>query len=287
MALLFCMDETLFPPPPEERPPRDERPPARDVLVVYVLASFLLIVLGSLLQELHLLTGLVISELAFVAAPPLLYTVRYRYSLSRTFALAPIRARTVWLTIVTTGAAFVLVGVIAALQELVLPRSEDYQVVWQQILQQFHELPLAATLLLVAVLPGVCEELLFRGFLLQGLRRRWSPWGAIVVVGVLFGAFHVDPYRFVPVSLLGMLFGYLVLKTGSILTGMVAHATNNSIAILISYAILTAQEQQKLPPQTTAESLLTVASLLQMLPMIAIALIVFIIGLRALRSTKR
>jgi sodium transport system permease protein len=173
--------------------------------------------------------------------------------------------------------------VIAALQELILPRSEDYQALWQQVLQQFHELPLVLTLLLVAVLPGICEELLFRGFLLQGLRSRCSPWCAIVAAGILFGAFHVDPYRFVPVSLLGILFGYLVLKTGSILTAMVAHATNNSIAILISYAILTAQEQQKLPPQTTAESLLTVASLLQMLPMIAIALVVFIAGLRAMR----
>ena len=54
------------------------------------------------------------------------------------------------------------------------------------------------------------------------MRQRFSPWVAIVLVGVLFGIFHFDPYRLLPTTLLGVLFGYMVLKTGSIFTGMIA-----------------------------------------------------------------
>ncbi len=89
---------------------------------------------------------------------------------------------------------------------------------------------------------------------------------------------------FLPVTLLGILFGYMVVRTGSLLTGMVAHSTNNAIAMLISYAVLKAQSQG-LPipdPSTSAAQLHTPTALLSLLPVIGIALLVVILGLRAL-----
>lgn len=259
-------------------------PTLKETLGVYVLSSILLVTLGSLVQHLHLLSGLVISELMFVVAPVFLFTFTRQYHVKRTFYLRSIRVKTVLLAMLVTSAAFILVGVIAALQEMIIPRSQDYQEIWDAILIQFHQVPLAVTLLLVSILPGVCEELLFRGFLLHGLRKKLSTASAIILVGILFGAFHLDPYRFFPVTLLGILFGYMVVRTGSILTGMVAHSTNNAIAMLISYAVFKVQSQGiSLPdPSTSADQLYAPEALLSLLPIIGIALLVFVLSLRAL-----
>lgn len=259
-------------------------PTWKETLVMYMLSSLLLVTLGSIVQHLHLLSGLVVSELLFVVAPVALFTLSRRYDLKRTFYLSPIRLKTAFLTILITGSAFLLVGVIAALQEIIFPRSQGYQEIWDEILTQFHQVPLLITLVLVAVLPGVCEELLFRGFLLHGLRKKLSPVSAIVIVGILFGAFHLDPYRFLPVTLLGILFGYLVLRTGSIITGMVAHSTNNGIAMLISYSVFTAKNQGvSLPdPSESAWQFSDPQAVLALLPVLGVALLVFILSLRAL-----
>jgi membrane protease YdiL (CAAX protease family) len=261
---------------------RSDTPAFKDIVIIYLFSCLFLLIFGSLFQSLHLLSGLVISELAFVVAPAAIYTIRNHYDVSRTFHVTPIRFKTVIIVIITTVAAFVLVGIIAMFQETIFPRSEDYQEIWETVLKEFHQVPLVITLLLVAVLPGVCEELLFRGFLLQGMRKKFSDMSAIIIVGILFGAFHIDPYRFLPVSLLGIVFGYMVIKTGSIFTGIVAHSTNNAVAVVISYAAHTVQNSDipLIPPQS--EEIATLQTVLSLIPITVIALIVFLVGLRAL-----
>ena len=264
-----------------------DTPGFRSVILVYFLSIVLLIFLGTLFQSQHLLSGLIISELAFVVAPATIYTLRNRYNLSQTFSLVAIQPKTIVLAILISIAAFVLVGIIAALQEMVFPRSMDYLEIWEKVLQEFHRVPLTITLLIVAALPGICEELLFRGFLLTGKRKKYSDTFSIILVGFLFGAFHLDPYRFFPVSLLGILFGYMVVKTGSIFTGMIAHSTNNAIAMLISYFVFhTSPTNDLLPASPQSEELFTPQNVISLFPIATLAIIVLIVSLRVLPSRK-
>ena len=264
-----------------------DTPGFRPIILVYLLSIFLLIFLGSFFQGQHLLIGLIISELAFVVAPATIYTLRNRYNLSRTFSLVAIQPKTIVLTVLVAISAFVLVGIIAALQEIVFPRSMDYLEIWEKISQEFHRVPLIITLLIVAALPGICEELLFRGFLLTGIRKKCSDTFSIILVGFLFGAFHLDPYRFFPVSLLGILFAYMVVKTGSIFTGMIAHGTNNAIAMLISYFVFHASSTNDLlPAAPQSEELFTSQNAISLLPIATLAIIVLIVSLRALPRKK-
>ena len=89
-------------------------------------------------------------------------------------------------------------------------------------------------LFIAAVLPGICEESLFRG-VIMGILRRKGNWFAIVVAGLLFGAFHIDPWRIFPAAVLGMLFGWLTIRTGSLLPAILAHIANNATAISVGY----------------------------------------------------
>jgi membrane protease YdiL (CAAX protease family) len=259
-------------------PPAAATPGVKEVVVLYLFSGGLLVFCGTFLQEYHLLFGLLVTELLFLLMPPLLYAWRRQYDFTRTFQLAPIPFETVWLTPIIAAAAFVLIGILAVGQEMVFPRSANYQELWERAFTQFQQIPWPLTLLIVAILPGICEEVFFRGFLLRGLRQKYSDGGAIVLVGVLFGLFHLDPYRFLAVTLLGMLFGYLVVKTGSIFTGMLAHATNNILALLLSSA---AQQFPQRAPAASAE--------IPLLPLIlglalvtGLALTIFLAGLRAI-----
>src|SRR5439155_25432821 len=74
--------------------------------------------------------------------------------------------------------------------------------------------------------------LAFRGILVSGLRRKFRPAVLIVVIGVIFGLFHVTLYRIVPTAALGMILTAIAMMTGSIFPGMLLHAGNNAIGIL-------------------------------------------------------
>jgi len=93
---------------------------------------------------------------------------------------------------------------------------------------------LAVGILLIGVLPGVCEELMHRGFLLKAYERRGS-YKAVVIVAILFGLFHFDITNLLGPIFLGLLIGYYVVRTGSIFAGMLAHFMNNTIAQLIQF----------------------------------------------------
>ena len=72
-------------------------------------------------------------------------------------------------------------------------------------------------LLVIAVVPAVCEELAFRGFILSGFRHLGHKWRAIVCSALLFGLAHGILQQSLIASLLGMVLGYLAVQSGSIL----------------------------------------------------------------------
>lgn len=92
------------------------------------------------------------------------------------------------------------------------------------------------TLLVVAVVPGIGEELLFRG-VLQKTFINWTKnphWG-IWIAAILFSALHMQFYGFIPRMLLGALFGYLFYWSGSLWLPILGHFINNGSVVVLSY----------------------------------------------------
>ena len=92
--------------------------------------------------------------------------------------------------------------------------------------------------LLVAVLPAIGEELMFRGIIqrllsIQFNNYHWGIWGS----AFLFSAMHFQFYGFLPRMLLGAMFGYMLVYTGSIIYPMIAHFFNNFASLIIAYLI--------------------------------------------------
>lgn len=95
---------------------------------------------------------------------------------------------------------------------------------------------LLAGILIIAVVPGFCEEMMHRGLLLRAYEKRGS-YKAVVIVSILFGLFHFDITNFFGPVLLGLLIGYYVIRTNSIIAGMFAHFLNNAFAEIVQYVI--------------------------------------------------
>ncbi len=97
--------------------------------------------------------------------------------------------------------------------------------------------------LTVGIAPAILEELLFRGVVLQGLR----PAGdgvALTFSALMFGLMHGTLYQIPFAFILGLVFGYIVLKTGNILWSMGLHAINNVLAVLMEYWLWDLTDEQ-------------------------------------------
>lgn len=86
----------------------------------------------------------------------------------------------------------------------------------------------------LALTPAICEELLFRGYLQRQVERRGGALVSVVLVGVLFGLYHLRLSQVIPLSLLGVYMGYVVWATGSLWAGVLVHLLNNGLAVLVS-----------------------------------------------------
>ncbi|RAW03465.1 CPBP family intramembrane glutamic endopeptidase [Pseudochryseolinea flava] len=114
---------------------------------------------------------------------------------------------------------------------------EDSQAKTSMFLTQFDDVSaLLIGLIVVALIPGIGEEVLFRGFLQNEFYRGTKNIHvAIWLSAFLFSAIHFQFFGFVPRLLLGALFGYLYHWSGSIWTPIVAHFVNNGVIVIAIY----------------------------------------------------
>jgi membrane protease YdiL (CAAX protease family) len=88
------------------------------------------------------------------------------------------------------------------------------------------------TLLQVAVLAPIIEEILFRGIIMHGLMRNYRSWYAILLSGILFSVFHLNPWQMSYTFFLGLLLGWVMVRTRSLPLAIIIHSINNLIVLL-------------------------------------------------------
>jgi membrane protease YdiL (CAAX protease family) len=230
---------------------------AGDALVLFALAFLLLYFVFMPIEQHHLAAGLVASEWIGLLGLVALYARLSRQRLTTVLGLhRPRVSALVGATLIGCGA---WAGV-ALLSNWVLPVPPHLVDALRRSLVNFTGSGgYLGTLALMALSPAVCEEALFRGPILRGLHSRLSPVAAVVVTGLLFGLFHLDLYRLIPASLLGIMLGFIALESGSIVPAMVAHFCNNAILVTLARLGLDQRFEQLSHRETT---LMLVASVL-------------------------
>ncbi len=159
------------------------------------------------------------------------------------------KARSVFLAILFMIVAIPAINMLAALNaQMELPdslagveewmkRSEESAAVLMEAFLRADTIGvLLLNIFMIAILPGIGEELLFRGVLqpqLSALAR--SKTAGLFLAAFLFSAMHLQFYGFLPRFLLGLIFGYMLLWSGSLWLPVLAHFVNNVIAVIFYY----------------------------------------------------
>ena len=111
------------------------------------------------------------------------------------------------------------------------PVSEEAAAAMQPFALQIAQAPWLSVLLLMALLPALCEELAFRGFIFGGLVRERGKFRAVVVTALMFGISHGVLQQSIAASTMGIMLGWITLRTGSILPCILIHLTNNALSV--------------------------------------------------------
>jgi sodium transport system permease protein len=243
-------------PPPHLR----NAPEQREMALIAGLALFLNVFPGSFLQAWHLRWGLLISQVLFIAGPALLAPRWFYLDRRAVLPLGRPRPRVLAAAALGTVGLNHLLTAYGSWQEGFAPEPEWIRALFDSLLAFDGPLDLLLVLLVVAVVPAICEEFLFRGFLQSGLVRAFesAPKG-IAFTAMVFGAFHILPWRIPLLVVMGLFLGYVAHRGGSLLPAMLAHALNNTLSIVLPLLPPASRPALEGTPLTVAAGALLVA----------------------------
>ncbi len=243
-------------------PPRTPWVDPRTVAVVatgVVFMAFLLV--GASVQTLNVAFGIWFTEIfVFFGLGWYVLRITERDPVRYTGLSSPRLAPAAFGFILGAVNFFAVVAPVQFVSQSLLPKS------WQQIYDMSAifrgQTPVELALIIASVGLGapVCEEFFFRGVLFQGLK---APGGrsqqAIVISAVVFSLFHLDPVGFLARLELGVLFGWLMLRTGSLWPGILAHAANNIVSTALFFVAKDIESPQQAPTSQELLALLMIA----------------------------
>ena len=130
-----------------------------------------------------------------------------------------------------------LPGWLSGVEEWIREKEEQASALTGHLVYAGSAGGLAVNIFVLAILPALAEEILFRG-VIQKFLARWIGSGimAVIVTSLVFSTLHLQFYGFLPRFLLGMVFGLLYLWSGTIWLPVIAHFGNNLVPVIWSYA---------------------------------------------------
>lgn len=211
-------------------------PTISDGIILYAVGLVLLIYVGSLVQIKFGMGGIIMTQFMIISLP-LIFAYYIKADFKEVFSLRVPKLKHILGSIVLWIGGYILIMIITQLILFLFPQNMEVAESLNETL--FMKDKFLLNLLTIALLPAICEEIFFRGFIFSSFSKskdkNKSVKLAIICSGVLFGIMHMDFIRIIPTSILGIIFAYSVYKSGSIFVSMLLHFLNNGIAIVVSH----------------------------------------------------
>ncbi|MEM9827177.1 MAG: ABC transporter permease subunit/CPBP intramembrane protease [Planctomycetota bacterium] len=174
---------------------------------------------------------IVMPQIGLILAPALLMATMLTTSLRQSLRIR----MTAWTTLplavllgITLHPSYVL---LTEFVKHLYPISPEALASMKPFVDQIASAPWWTVVFLMAVIPAICEELAFRGFIFGGLVRGQGRFRAVLISAALFGISHGILQQSISASVMGLLLGWVTLRTGSVLPCMLIHVTSNALSV--------------------------------------------------------
>ncbi|MBN2830420.1 MAG: CPBP family intramembrane metalloprotease [Candidatus Cloacimonetes bacterium] len=201
-------------------------------IIYFTLALLAFYYIGFAMQQKDLVDGLLKTQILIILLPPFLIVRFLKMPLKVVFRQNNTKPINFALVILGAIPLAIAASSLSQVINFFYPIPAEYLEKLTGIIKM-DEFSLGKALMIIAVLPGFCEEMMFRGFMYRFFEngKKWFP---IVASAMLFAIYHLDMFRLLPAFLLGLYLGFLLQRTNSIYITILAHSLNNGIAVLLS-----------------------------------------------------
>jgi len=211
---------------------RRSEPTPGVALFIFTLCLILLFYVGTYAQSELAIWGILVTQWGLFLFPALFVLWYVRIDLRNALSLRMPKAG-VWTAVLVMAAGWIVLSLqLSVWQQKIFPMPEDLAAAMERLIG-FGSQPLWFLLLVLALSPAICEEVVFRGAVLSGLRKHLPWWALLLCVGIAFGVAHISIHRMMLTALSGIVLTYIVWRSGSIFPGMLTHFLINATGVLL------------------------------------------------------
>ena len=203
--------------------------------LLYMAVMVLFVSAGYIAQNWDFQYGILITEFLLIALPTIIYVKIKGASIKNELRFNSLSFIDALLVIVAFIAAYFVAVFINLLGEIIISMLGNLIV---------PDIPFATNpteymmlLFIIAGSAGICEEILFRGFILRAYEKL-GMWPNILLTALLFSILHLNIQNILAPFFLGVILGFVVYKTNSIFAGILGHFINNAISVTWGYVIM-------------------------------------------------
>lgn len=203
-------------------------PATGDLILGLVVLLLAMIYVGGAITARQVMVGAFVQQL-MVLAVPLFLTWYMKTDKKQIFSLATPKLSIIPASILLYIGTYLLSIMTSVVLSLFMKESlQNVEGTFNALI----EYPFVLVVFVLAFMPAVGEELLFRGVVFGSLNSRYKAVISILVSAAIFGAFHMSMIKFLSTGLLGACFAYIVYKGGSIYVTMFLHFVNNAFSFV-------------------------------------------------------
>jgi len=104
---------------------------------------------------------------------------------------------------------------------------------WEKIILELSEKTGIFSFLMIVIAAPILEEFIFRGVILDGFLRNYSPFKSILMSSLLFGIIHLNPWQFIAATITGFFSGWVYYRTRKLTLSIIIHFVNNLFAFIM------------------------------------------------------
>lgn len=186
-----------------------------------------------LMRRGYMMWGIAVNEIIAILGVPLLIVFLFGFDRKKLFPLRLPSLGAILMLIIFTVAADVLIDYLTYASELILSPPPDVIEGLEKLIAIDGPSILVAKLFVLCLLPGICEEVFFRGFCQGSLEAKWGRWVALLTASILFALLHGNPWYFHLYFILGLIMGWLYIISKTLIIPIAFHVMNNAWTITV------------------------------------------------------